>query len=65
MSVQELESQVAQLPPEQLAVFSTWFEEFIATAWDRKFESDVAAGHLDHLAKRADAHFEAGRCNPL
>ncbi len=65
MSVQELEAQVAQLAPEQLAIFSTWFEEFIATAWDRKFESDVALGKLDHLAKKADADFEAGRCRPL
>ena len=65
MSVQEIEAQVTQLTPEQLKAFSAWFEEFIASAWDRKFESDVAAGKLDHLAERADADFEAGRCTPL
>ena len=65
MSVQEIESHVAGLPPEQLAAFTAWFEEFVAAAWDRKFEADVAAGKLDHLAKQADADFEAGRCTPL
>lgn len=65
MSVQELEAQVAALAPEQLAAFTNWFEEFVATAWDRRFESDAAAGKLDHSAKQADADFEAGRCTPL
>ncbi len=65
MSVQEIEAQVAQLRPEDLAAFSSWFEDFVAAAWDGKFESDVAAGKLDHLAKQVDADFEAGRCTPL
>jgi len=65
MSVQEIESEVARLAPKELAAFTTWFEEFVASAWDRQLEADVAAGKLDHLAKKADADFEAGRCTPL
>ncbi len=65
MSVQEIEAQVAQLIPEDLTAFANWFEEFIAIAWDRKFESDAAAGKPDHLAKKADTDFEAGLCTPL
>jgi len=64
MSVQELESEVARLAPEELAAFTIWFEEFVASAWDRQLEADVAEGKLDHLAKKADADFEAGRCTP-
>jgi len=65
MSIREIESAVERLPSDQLVAFTKWFEEFVADAWDRKFEADVAAGKLDHLAKQADEDFEAGRCTPL
>ena len=65
MSVQELESAVAGLSCGELAVFSEWFEKFVAEAWDAQLEADVRAGKLDHLARQADADFEAGRCTPL
>jgi hypothetical protein len=65
MSVQELESGVAHLSKPDLAAFTRWFEDFMADAWDKQIEADIAAGKLDHLAKQADEHFEAGRCTPL
>jgi hypothetical protein len=65
MSVEELQSAVAQLPAEELDRFSQWFEEFLAEQWDRRIEADVSAGRLDAAARRADADFEAGRCTPL
>lgn len=65
ISVQELESAVARLSSSELAMFSAWFEEFVAEAWDKQLETDVRDGKLDHLAKQADEHFEAGRCKPL
>jgi len=65
MSVQELEAAVAQLPKEELARFSQWFEEYIADAWDRQIEADALAGRFDAAGKRAKADHEAGRCTPL
>ncbi len=65
MSLAELETAVARLPPEKLSEFSTWFEEYLADQWDKKFEADLAAGKLDHLAAKADEDFESGRCTPL
>ena len=65
MSVQELESAVTQLSPDELTKFTAWFEEFVADAWDREFEADVKAGKLDALGREADADFEAGRCIPI
>jgi hypothetical protein len=65
MSVQELESAVTRLSPSDLATFIQWFEEFVAETWDKRLEADVRNGKLDHLAKQADEHFEAGRCQPL
>jgi len=65
MNVQELESKVAQLSKPELTVFTQWFEEFVADSWDKQIESDIANGKLAHLAKQADAAFEAGKCTRL
>ena len=61
MSVEELESVVSKLPPNELARFSEWFEEFIADQWDRQIEEDVFSGRLNDAVKRADEHYKAGR----
>ncbi len=65
MSIEELESVVSGLSDAELARFSEWFEEFMADQWDRQIEQDVRAGRLDAAIKRADDHYEAGRCTPL
>jgi hypothetical protein len=65
MSIQELESRVAQLSKPDLAAFNQWFENFMADSWDQQIETDIVRGKLDPLAKQADAQFEAGRCTPL
>lgn len=65
MSVEELELVVSRLPSAELARFSEWFAEFSADQWDHQIEQDMTAGRLYAAAKRADDHFEAGRCTPL
>jgi hypothetical protein len=65
MSLDQLETAVANLPAEELAAFARWFEEYLADAWDRRIEADIRTGRLDEAGRRADADFEAGRCNPL
>jgi hypothetical protein len=65
MSLKQLETAVTDLPPADLQAFAKWFEEYLADAWDRQFEADVAAGRLDAAGRQADADFEAGRCTPL
>jgi hypothetical protein len=65
VSVEELESAVSQLSASELARFSEWFAEFAADQWDRQIEEDLRAGRLDAAIKRADDHYEAGRCTPL
>lgn len=65
MSIEELQSAIAQLPPEELDRFSQWFEEFLAEQWDRRIEADMRDGRLDAAARRADEQFETGRCTPL
>jgi len=65
MSTVELEKAVQQLPPQDLKNFTAWFEEYISDLWDERIERDVRDGRLAHLADKADADFEAGRCSPL
>ena len=65
MSLQELEAAVAVLPPTELEAFTQWFEEYLADAWDRRIEEDVAAGRLEEAGRQADAEFLAGRCERL
>ena len=65
MSVKELEKAISRLTPNDLAKFTSWFDEFRAAQWDREFESDVKAGKLDVFGEEADRDFEAGRCKPL
>ena len=65
MSIEELESVVSGLSTTELARFSQWFEEFMAEQWILQIEQDMLAGRLDAALKRADEHFEAGRCTPL
>jgi hypothetical protein len=65
VSLQELESAVSQLPGEELTAFARWFEEYLADARDRRIETDIHAGRLEEAGRRADADFEAERCQPL
>ena len=59
-AVQELQADVAQLTPDELARFRAWFEDFDAKVWDKQIEEDVKLGKLDHLANQAIADFRAG-----
>ena len=53
MSVQEIETAVSKLSPEELTIFRQWFEQFDAEAWDKQLEQDVTTGRLDVLAQEA------------
>jgi len=61
MSVNEIEIAVQKLPKDELEALWRWMEEYMADAWDRRIEEDIAAGRLDKAGQKADADFEAGR----
>ena len=63
--VENLEEQVRDLSPEELARFREWFVQFDAEAWDRQFEADAGAGKLDVLAERALRAHAAGQSTEL
>ncbi len=64
-TIQEIEDAIRNLADEELATLRAWFAEFDATAWDRQFEQDVAAGRLDALADEALTDLREGRCTDL
>ncbi len=63
--INEIEKAVANLPPNDLARFREWFEEFDALQWDRQFEEDALSGKLNSIAKEALANFNKGTCEKL
>jgi hypothetical protein len=64
-TVEDIERAVARLPPEELADFRAWFEQFEAALFDRRIERDAASGKLDRFADEALADHREGRTRPL
>ena len=65
MSIQEIERAVTQLPPDDLAEFTTWFEEFQAQAWDEQIARDSQTGRFDAIIQRAKEQVKAGKSHRL
>jgi hypothetical protein len=63
--VQELENEVQQLNPDELAAFRDWFRKYDSDEWDKEIEGDIWAGRLDRLAEEAIAAHEAGRTREI
>lgn len=61
-TLSEIEAAVKRLSSTELDAFREWFAEFDAAAWDRQFEKDVAAGHLEARANEALDDLAMGRC---
>lgn len=64
-TVDEIESAIERLSPEELASLRAWFAAYDARLWDRQLEEDVAAGKLDALADGALKDLHEGRCTDL
>jgi hypothetical protein len=63
--VEQLEKEVQNLTPEELAAFRAWFAEHDWLMWDRQLESDVAAGKLEKFAAEALAEHKRGETTEI
>ena len=63
--VENIEQEIQDLSPSELAMFRRWFIEFDAQVWDRQIEEDVRRGRLDKLADEALATHRAGKSKEL
>jgi hypothetical protein len=64
-TVDEIENAVRALPPDQLARFRAWFDDFDAARFDEKIARDSGSGRLDRMADEALADRRAGRVREL
>ncbi len=63
--IENIEKEVRDLSPSELAAFRRWFLEFDAQAWDRQIEEDIREGKLDKLADEALASHHAGKSKEI
>jgi len=63
--LEEIEQAIAKLPPQEMAAFRNWYENFTAKLWDNQIEQDVEEGKLDDFARRALEDHKAGRTKEL
>ena len=60
-TLEQLEQQVLQLSPEDLAKFRTWFLELDHQLWDKQIEADFRAGKLDPPHQRSASGIQSGK----
>jgi len=58
--VEEIESQIEQLPPEEFARVANWIREMDQQGWDEQLDRDAASGKLDALLAEARAERDSG-----
>ena len=64
--LQEIEEQIKQLAPDELAELREWLLEHDWAEWDRQIERDSASsGKLDQLFAKARADHAAGKSTKL
>jgi len=63
--VEELQTAIAALAPEEYARLRQWFAERDWEQWDRQIEEDAQAGKLDFLIEEAMAEKAQGRLREL
>jgi predicted esterase len=63
--VEQIESRIKNLTPDELRKLRAWFADFDAQAWDRQIAADSAAGKLDHFIEESMDEHKAGKSRLL
>ncbi len=64
-TVQEIETAIQKLKPQEIHEVADWLQEFREELWDKQIDADAKAGRLDKLMEEAKQDYLAGRCKPL
>jgi len=64
-TLQEIQNAVEKLSHNEFSRFLEWFNEYEASIWDKKMETDIKVGKLDSIAKQAIADFQNGKCRKI
>lgn len=63
--IQQLQSAVQALSPEELTYFKQWWGETEGEQWDRQIAQDSLSGKLDFLLEEALLEKTQGQLKPL
>ena len=63
--IEEIEAEIAKLPPQDARRIAEWLETFLSDLRDRQLAEDAKAGRLDPLTRQALREIEAGETQPL
>jgi hypothetical protein len=55
VSVEQMQSEIAKLPPEDFRKLADWMDKRRALDWDRQIEEDAKSGKLDRLYEKLQA----------
>jgi hypothetical protein len=58
--VEEIESAIENLPPEDFTRIARWFRDRDHELWDRELDADSASGRLDFLFEEAENESNLG-----
>ncbi len=64
-TVQEIETAIQKLKPQEIHEVADWLQELREELWDKQIEADAKAGRLDKLMEEAREDYRAGRTKPL
>ena len=64
-AVEEIESAILKLSPQELGKLAEWVLDLDEQNWDKQIERDATARKLDFLAKEALAKLESGQSRML
>jgi hypothetical protein len=64
-SVQEIETAIEHLPPDEFKRLREWLDTFETTAFDRQIATDSDSGALDFLIYELEDDIQHGRTKPL
>ena len=64
-TIQEIESAIEHLTPEQIQELYAWLDEHHPHSIDARLKSDIEAGRLDQAIQKALEDEETGRTQPL
>ena len=63
--VENIEDEIRNMSPDELARFRKWFLEFDSKQWDEEIEQDAKAGNLDKIAEQAIQFYGNGKATEL
>lgn len=63
--LEQIEKSILELSPDELKVFTNWFEAMVDKNFEEAIERDARSGKLDELASQAILEHRSGRSRPL